>query len=790
MAAVRAGVGPTQPVRAYAPVPAASAQNGTATSAHSALAALHTAQRRASLNATDAAAPSHPSHVRAPSVERSAAYASSSSPLTSHDRPASLSRNGSTNSLLHDAERMRAQQTAAAAQRPAAEQPRAAVPAQPYTYASAPYASSTAASSLPAGYSSPQRHDSPYSSHSNSPYSSAQPRLNPHAPATAAAAAVAAPSIPPASASLYPFSTAYAAANAAHSRAASITNHLVPSAASASASASAAPPSYSSNGGYSPLVPPRGLSQLASNYSAGHSSAAQGGGMSTPASRGYVSRGYDSSRDDLDRAISDEEDDELERRMAHSRQASHSRATATAASETTVAASALTRGSGPPSSGSSGGGGSGGRLRSLVGLGNLGNTCFLNSTLQCLLSTPYFLPYFTRGLYSADINPKGSRSRGELAKAFGSLAQRMERAADHAVDRPSQVKAAVSLVDSKFAGYGQHDSHEFGRVLLSALHDELNRIVVKPPYVEIVDQPTDSDATKADRWWSNYTARNDSIVSECFAGQLQSSLVCLTCKKASEAFDPFMDLSLPIPKSKGSSASGGGGGGGLSSAFSRMSMFSSSSSGSSSAVSRCTLMDCFQEFLTEEILRGNEQVYCRACKTHRDQSKKLRVYRWPRILVVHLKRFSYGMSSYSRSKINTDVDFPFEMDCRQLQTNAAVTGQPPAMSEHTQTTRTQERRCGMPCCVSSVVFAVFLVVSSLILCFCFSSFPPLCSYDLYGVSNHSGTASGGHYTASAKVSDEPAAPFYLFNDSSVHGVAREAIKGPAAYLLFYRRRGA
>lgn len=67
--------------------------------------------------------------------------------------------------------------------------------------------------------------------------------------------------------------------------------------------------------------------------------------------------------------------------------------------------------------------------------------------------------------------------------------------------------------------------------------------------------------------------------------------------------------------------------------------------------------------------------------------------------------------------------------------------------------------------------------------------PCSCSYDLYGVSNHSGTASGGHYTASAKVSDDPAAPFFLFNDSSVHAVSRDAIKGPAAYLLFYRRRG-
>ena len=62
------------------------------------------------------------------------------------------------------------------------------------------------------------------------------------------------------------------------------------------------------------------------------------------------------------------------------------------------------------------------------------------------------------------------------------------------------------------------------------------------------------------------------------------------------------------------------------------------------------------------------------------------------------------------------------------------------------------------------------------------------SYDLYGVSNHSGTSSGGHYTAHAKVVDAAGAAFYTFNDSSVYPVSTPAIKGPAAYVLFYRQR--
>jgi ubiquitin C-terminal hydrolase len=375
---------------------------------------------------------------------------------------------------------------------------------------------------------------------------------------------------------------------------------------------------------------------------------------------------------------------------------------------------------------------SGTRMRALVGLSNLGNTCFLNSTLQCLLSTPAFLPYFASGAYERDINPRGARTRGALAQAFGDLAKKMVmRGSDHSVERPAAVKQAVAIIDNKFSGYGQHDSHEFGRVLLSALHDELNRVVTKPPYEEIKDGENDSDAVKADRWWRNHTERNQSIVMECFAGQLQSSLVCQSCRRRSEAFDPFLDLSLPIPKAPR--------GGGLSSALSRFSLGGSSSS-SSGAVSRCTLLQCFDEFVREELLTGHEQVYCRACKTHRDHSKKLHVYRWPRMLVLHLKRFSYG--SHTRAKINTDVDFPHQLDMRSL-AGAAHKQMGPG---------------------SAPVYA------------------------LYGVSAHMGTAAGGHYVAHAKVADADNAPFYTFNDSVVHAEGPNACKGPSAYLLFYRQK--
>jgi ubiquitin C-terminal hydrolase len=37
-------------------------------------------------------------------------------------------------------------------------------------------------------------------------------------------------------------------------------------------------------------------------------------------------------------------------------------------------------------------------------------------------------------------------------------------------------------------------------------------------------------------------------VADLFCGQLQSRVQCLTCKRYSFCFDPFMDISVPVPK--------------------------------------------------------------------------------------------------------------------------------------------------------------------------------------------------------------------------------------------------
>ncbi|XP_047960146.1 ubiquitin carboxyl-terminal hydrolase 8-like isoform X1 [Salvia hispanica] len=183
----------------------------------------------------------------------------------------------------------------------------------------------------------------------------------------------------------------------------------------------------------------------------------------------------------------------------------------------------------------------------LTGLYNLGNTCFMNSAVQCLVHTPKLVDYFL-GNFRKDLNyenPLGMN--GKLAIAFGDLLRKLWAPEAKPV-APRMFKSTISSFAPQFGGYNQHDSQEFLSFLLDGLHEDLNRVKRKP-YVQAKEEDGRSDEEVADEYWENHLSRNDSVIVDLCQGQYRSSLVCPVCKKLSVTFDPFMYLSLPLPSS-------------------------------------------------------------------------------------------------------------------------------------------------------------------------------------------------------------------------------------------------
>ncbi|OCH87381.1 UCH-domain-containing protein [Obba rivulosa] len=194
------------------------------------------------------------------------------------------------------------------------------------------------------------------------------------------------------------------------------------------------------------------------------------------------------------------------------------------------------------------------QLPGTLGLGNMGNTCFMNSALQCLTHTQELTDYFLTGVYEDELNfdnPLGMH--GQIAQAFGALLRRIWAPSSGATSySPREFKQVLQRFAPQFSGYQQHDSQELVAFLLDGLHEDLNRIL-KKPYVEKPDWEggDDKDLVKlANESWQRYLQRNDSVIVDLFQGQYQSTLVCPECSKVSITFDPFMYLTLPLPVQK------------------------------------------------------------------------------------------------------------------------------------------------------------------------------------------------------------------------------------------------
>ncbi|KAJ2389508.1 hypothetical protein H4S02_002331 [Coemansia sp. RSA 2611] len=182
----------------------------------------------------------------------------------------------------------------------------------------------------------------------------------------------------------------------------------------------------------------------------------------------------------------------------------------------------------------------------MCGLNNLGNTCFMNSALQCLGHFGDLTRYFVSNVYTHELNrdnPLGMK--GAVASAYGGLVKDMWEIGRGAY-MPKEFKHTISQWAPQFRGYHQQDAPEFLAFLLDGLHEDLNRIA-KKPYIEVPDADGRPDVEVANEQWDIYKRRNDSVVVDLFQGQYRSTLVCPVCSHTSVTFDPFMYLTLPLP---------------------------------------------------------------------------------------------------------------------------------------------------------------------------------------------------------------------------------------------------
>lgn len=310
----------------------------------------------------------------------------------------------------------------------------------------------------------------------------------------------------------------------------------------------------------------------------------------------------------------------------------------------------------------------------LTGLKNMGNTCYMNSVLQCLSATPSLAQFFIRGEHHRYVNPNGSpETTQRLLDAFAQLLSILWSEQYSAV-APMPFRAVLCHVLPIFGGWEQHDCHEFLSFFADALHEGLNR---SPHSSRSKGRSSAEDASErraqeaelevlpieqgAQREWDRYQQTNCSIVLDSFAGLLRNRMTCSKCSTTSTTYNVFRDLSLPVPLRSPRSTSA------------RSSSQLAPRESSSPASNYPNIYDAFHSFLAPETLDGEDKWMCPKCRIQRKATKQLTLARLPPHLVIHLKRFSFQSSHSSRfslsprswygpkeGKISVRLDFPLD----------------------------------------------------------------------------------------------------------------------------------
>ena len=263
--------------------------------------------------------------------------------------------------------------------------------------------------------------------------------------------------------------------------------------------------------------------------------------------------------------------------------------------------------------------------RGLSGLRNLGNTCFLNSAIQCLSNT------LTLSDYLIENELPNDRQESNLISEFKDVVDKLMNH-NGVVIVPKGLYVALIrlsiLKDCPIAFNGsQQDSLEFLVFFIDALHNSLSR-EVKITIKGDIKNEMDKKAHQAMKRWKDYFKDNYSEIIKIFYGQLSSDLICPNCENINTNYDPVCYFNLAIPNEN---------------------------------KNHYTLEECFELYTSNETLDNDNQWRCDNCHTLGNAIKKNNIWKTPKIMIISLKRFQRNpVNREILEKNSVLIEFPIE----------------------------------------------------------------------------------------------------------------------------------
>ena len=185
--------------------------------------------------------------------------------------------------------------------------------------------------------------------------------------------------------------------------------------------------------------------------------------------------------------------------------------------------------------------------QSLIGLVNLGETCYMSTGLQNII---HCVPFITQ-LFSVLDEFRETIEQKIITYSFVNLCisliknEKYNKFSINSFD-PSNFRKNFCKIHKEYANHEQHDSLEFLRVLLDDISKELNQTKIICDYKEL---KTEGKSKKEQNYDYNnfYLCRENSIIVKTFYSQIMNIFTC-NCGDISYSFEKILDIPLLFPK--------------------------------------------------------------------------------------------------------------------------------------------------------------------------------------------------------------------------------------------------
>ena len=270
----------------------------------------------------------------------------------------------------------------------------------------------------------------------------------------------------------------------------------------------------------------------------------------------------------------------------------------------------------------------------LVGLNNIGATCYMNATLQCLSNTTKLTTYFLK-MFKYDINNKKKIMSNEYYNVVKNL---WDHNNNNKSFSPYSFKEKLSQENPLFKGIQANDSKDLINFLLERFHLELNEPIKdqnnnRKENYSISPNDQLNENKMLNLFINEFTSKYNSIISHLFYGMIETKSQCMRCKNIKYNFQIYSFLEFPLEQVNKYCFSHG-----------KRQNFNSNNKNPD-----IDLYECFEYNCNIDLMAGDNQMYCNICNSNQDALYGTQIYSAPNYLIINLNR---GRGAVYECKVN------------------------------------------------------------------------------------------------------------------------------------------